>query len=646
MDKYTNDLLQAARQGNVEAFEHIYHMYKDKIYALTLSTLREPQDAEDATQQTFIKVYENLGSLNDLGAFNTWIQRIAINESNMLLRKRRGNISIDDESTGALVEKIEDDFMLPQDYAEQSDLSQRLREIINELPAVQRQALVLQIYSELSISEIARIMDCSENTVKSRIRYAKAHIKTEIEERERKSGDKFFGVVMLPFGSVFFRFTQNQSMSHAASARVWGEISSHIGQIAASGAVSGAAAGAAAKGGMALGAKLAIASLVSVAVICGSVITTAVIMKNNRDASADSPSATADETQLVTEAPTEAPTQADEAPRYQSYLDLLKGSVTDIKNYGLCISENDPDVVSFADFDGDGKEEMIYLTAPNVTSYAGGVTGSGSMDIVTYDENSDTVTNLYNDTQWFMNAGGAGGARSVLYVTNDGIYQCQTAVGEIESFANKYKLTFDGNSFTREQIGQRLTGADMASAASGAKWVIISSTQNSSVGVPGSANDLGMTYDEAIAYLQGKLPSSGSGETKATEEEMLAKMAGKYSASYVSAGGSDLTTLSISADGNINVSIQGRFNPRVTNYSGKAGDLTDKRNGIYSLTVTNGDTNLNGDTLTYFPAGTPLSLLTEKDIKDINMLDGGDPTGSLDTAYIISDDGGAFRLSE
>ena len=183
MDQYTIDLLLAARQGNITAFEHIYSMFKDKVYALSLSTLKNPYDAEDATQQTFIRVYENLNSLNDLNAFNTWIQRIAINESMMILRKRKVDLSLDDEAVGAAAEQIEDIFLLPQAYVERSDLSARLREIIDDLPTVQRQALVMQMYNNLTMAEIAQIMDCSENTVKSRIRYAKATIKTEIEER-------------------------------------------------------------------------------------------------------------------------------------------------------------------------------------------------------------------------------------------------------------------------------------------------------------------------------------------------------------------------------------------------------------------------------------------------------------------------------
>lgn len=301
MDKYTNDLLQAAREGNIDAFEHIYQVFKDKIYALSLSTLKNPQDAEDATQQTFIQVYEKLSTLNDLGTFNTWIQRIAINESNMILRKRKGDISIDDDENSALAERIEDEFMLPQEYAEREDLSKRLREIIDELPAVQRQALVLQIYSNLSMAQIAQIMDCSENTVKSRIRYAKAYIKTEIEERERKTGEKFYGIVMLPFGTLFTKLVQSQSMSPAAVTRIWGVVNQHILAAAASAGGAAATGAAAVKTGMTLGAKIAVGTLIGAAVIGGTAFGITRLV--------NTPPHSADPTEAVTEALSETPTE-------------------------------------------------------------------------------------------------------------------------------------------------------------------------------------------------------------------------------------------------------------------------------------------------------------------------------------------------
>ena len=341
MQNITSEFLNAIRSGNTAAFEHLYEQYKDKIYALALSTLKNTQDAEDATQQTFIAVYNKLNMLRDDNAFNTWIQRIAINECNAILRKRKGELSIDDETGGALVERIEDDMLLPQEYIERDDLSRRLQEIIDDLPTVQRQALVLQMYHNLSMAEIAQIMDCSENTVKSRIRYAKATIKTEIEERERKSGEKFYGAVFLPFGTIYTRLVQSNAMSPAAAARIWSAINSYIASLAYAGAgVSGAAV--AAKGGMTLGLKVAIGVIAGVVVLCSVLVATILLFpslfRGNHDAAEPGANieptavtATQAPTEKATEATVEEPTEAPEedfSDVYSSYLDLLQNKET------------------------------------------------------------------------------------------------------------------------------------------------------------------------------------------------------------------------------------------------------------------------------------------------------------------------------
>lgn len=453
MDQYTIDLLHAAKQGNVDAFEHIYRMYKDKIYALTLATLKNQQDAEDATQQTFIQVYEKLNTLRDMNTFNTWIQRIALNESKMLLRKRKGDVSMDDEETGALAERIEDDFMLPQDYAERADLSQRLREIINELPATQRQALVLQMYSNLSMAEIAQVMDCSENTVKSRIRYAKAYIKTEIEERERKSGEKFYGVMLLPFSTPFIRVIQSQSMTPFTAARIWNGINYHIVAAAQAAAAAGAgssaagtaAGAAAAKTGMALGAKIAIGALIGAAVIGGAVFGVTRLLKP------DKPAATPDEAVVTqtaegetdaaaqgsTVAPTEAPTEPDYGEAYASYLEVMTSYQSQIEDY-----EKEPNryidhgitvrPVAFADVYGDPTPEMIFINQVRESN--------GTLQIVSIEDGRASI--VYTDELFATRV--SNGPGYFLFTEGNTLYASSANAGQYSQSYSYYR--FDSES--------------------------------------------------------------------------------------------------------------------------------------------------------------------------------------------------------
>jgi len=87
---------------------------------------------------------------------------------------------------------------LPSVYAERDDLRVRLGKIIESLSDVQKQTILLFYFDELKVEEIAYVMGCSVGTVKTRLFLARKTIKTEIEEKERVSGEKFYGISGVP----------------------------------------------------------------------------------------------------------------------------------------------------------------------------------------------------------------------------------------------------------------------------------------------------------------------------------------------------------------------------------------------------------------------------------------------------------------
>lgn len=216
--EYIEKLVFAAKNGNTECFERLYGLFYQKIYALCLTTLKNSADAEDALQMTFTNAWQKLPAIEDPGAFNTWLQRIALSRCYDILRKRNINFTAEDFEGEDLAESVEteNDMELPQIYAEKSDLKDRLKLIIDNLSDVQRQTLTLYYFSELSIEEIADVMECNVSTVKSRLFLARKSIKTEIEEQESRTGQKFFGVVgipMLPFSNIFVSQVRSATLS-------------------------------------------------------------------------------------------------------------------------------------------------------------------------------------------------------------------------------------------------------------------------------------------------------------------------------------------------------------------------------------------------------------------------------------------------
>ena len=220
-------LVFAARNGNTKCFEELYKRYYDKIYALARTTVKNDADAEDVLQTTFIKAWQSIKSLEDPAAFNTWLQHITLNECCSLMRKNKPTLSMDEEGEDGEMMQLESDLMLPQQYAERRDLSERLGKIIGELSDVQRETILLYYYEEMSVDEIAQTMDCSAGTVKSRLFLARKAIKTEIEEQERKTGQKFYGVGFVPLGGLFVRLVRGTMIQPAQAMSIYGSVS-HI----------------------------------------------------------------------------------------------------------------------------------------------------------------------------------------------------------------------------------------------------------------------------------------------------------------------------------------------------------------------------------------------------------------------------------
>ena len=191
-------VVAAAQNGDAKCFEELYIAYHKKVFAIIIATLKNSADAEDVLQQTFINAWQNLKNLSDPSAFNTWIQRIAVRQCYTLLRKKNPQTLPNMENVIENVNTEVSETLIPSVYAEREDLRLRMRIIIENLSEVKRQAVFLYYYDGLKIEEIAEVLECGTNTVKSRLLQARKTIRDEIIEQERKTGEKFYGVAGIP----------------------------------------------------------------------------------------------------------------------------------------------------------------------------------------------------------------------------------------------------------------------------------------------------------------------------------------------------------------------------------------------------------------------------------------------------------------
>ena len=244
IDTYEQALVHAAKHGNQTAFSELYESYYAKVYALARMTLQNDHDAEDALQAAFLKAWQSLPQLADNGAFNTWLQRITVNECYSMLRRRTPEPMEDERLYAAADDERAAELLLPEDYAQREDLRQRLWAIIQSLSQVQRQSIVLFYYDQLTVEQIAQVMDCSPGTVKSRLYLARRAIRTEIEEQERRSGQSFYGAATLPLGQLLVRELDAGALPRQTALGILQQILASAGGAVAAGAAVSASAGA------------------------------------------------------------------------------------------------------------------------------------------------------------------------------------------------------------------------------------------------------------------------------------------------------------------------------------------------------------------------------------------------------------------
>ena len=189
------ELVRKFKSGDESAFTEIYENSSKLVYITCLGILNNEQDAEDAMQETYLTVYEKLGSLEAETTFVTWLKTIAANKARDKFKAKRNDASFDDVL--ATEENIEGDDNLenlPDALILEKDKRNTFYKIIrNALSDEQFQTTILYYYDELPVSRIAQIMECPENTVKSKLRLARVKIKAGIEEYEKTNKISLLG---------------------------------------------------------------------------------------------------------------------------------------------------------------------------------------------------------------------------------------------------------------------------------------------------------------------------------------------------------------------------------------------------------------------------------------------------------------------
>lgn len=201
-------LVLSAKKGNQQAFNALYNLTKNAVYYTCSSLLKNSADVQDICQEVYLTVFQKLNTLDNEEKFCGWVKQIAVNKC-FNFKKRKVECQIDDE---VLTNEVEtNEVMLPEEYITNNAKREIILKLMEDtLSHAQYQTVFLFYFSEMSISEIAEVMEVSEGTVKSRLNSSRAKIKTAVEKYEEENNDRLHGVVFVPlFGSIFKEEAKN-----------------------------------------------------------------------------------------------------------------------------------------------------------------------------------------------------------------------------------------------------------------------------------------------------------------------------------------------------------------------------------------------------------------------------------------------------
>ena len=175
------DIISQVLQGDRNAYALLVERYKSYVYTLTIRFTKSREDAEEVSQDIFVKAYRALADFKGTAKFSTWLYTIVNTTCITFLRKKRLNIqSLDDERTFEIADSQDSGFRANQ--VEQKSRQNMVNEAIAMLNPDDAEIITLFYKNEQSLEEIGQILGLEANTAKVRLHRARARLKDKMEK--------------------------------------------------------------------------------------------------------------------------------------------------------------------------------------------------------------------------------------------------------------------------------------------------------------------------------------------------------------------------------------------------------------------------------------------------------------------------------
>lgn len=180
-------LVAKAQAGDMLAFRELVEAYQHRVFKMALGMLGNEEDARDVVQDGFLKAYKKLDSFKGNSTFYTWLYRIVMNLSIDLSRKKYRKSEIlkgDNYSLDQAVNNLDNGSKVgiknPEQEVERQELGNKIKSALANLSPAHREVIILREIDGLSYSEIAKVIECTEGTVMSRLHHARKKLQQEL----------------------------------------------------------------------------------------------------------------------------------------------------------------------------------------------------------------------------------------------------------------------------------------------------------------------------------------------------------------------------------------------------------------------------------------------------------------------------------
>jgi len=180
-------LVARTQRGDDQAYDELVKRYAERLYATVYHMTGNHEDANDLVQEAFIKAYKSIGGFKGQSSFYTWVYRIAVNRTINFLkrRKNRHHYSLDDVDSSI---QTDPDFVelmshvTPRREVGLAELQQQLNEALQKLSEAHRAVVTMHDIQGMTHADIAKVMKCSEGTVRSRLFYARQQLQALLSD--------------------------------------------------------------------------------------------------------------------------------------------------------------------------------------------------------------------------------------------------------------------------------------------------------------------------------------------------------------------------------------------------------------------------------------------------------------------------------